>query len=89
MRRLFTAPTATEKPTVFPFLHLRETPVSRPLPANRAKNLFLSFFVDGLFFAPSAPLFELNLPFNFLLILAGPIVDPFALPTRKFYKSSL
>lgn len=32
-----------------------------------------------LLLAPLAPFFELNFPLNLLFVLAGPIIDPFAL----------
>ena len=40
--------------------------------------------MNGVLLAPFAKLFELNFALNFLLVLAAPVVDPFALGTGQF-----
>ena len=43
----------------------------------------------GIFTAPFAEFIELNLFSDEFLVLAGPVIDPLAGSTTKFYKSIL
>ena len=40
--------------------------------------------MDGVRFAPLAEFFQLNFPFHFALVLAGPVIDALALGALKF-----
>ena len=84
MDSLFSAPIASGKPTVFPILPPRRTPVLRPSSANSAKKkLFLRFLMDSLFPAPFAILFYFDFALYQLFILAAPVVDAFAFRTSE------
>ena len=48
--------------------------------------LFLRFFMFGGFSAPLAILFKLDFSFDFLAVLATPIVGVLTSCTRQFYK---
>jgi hypothetical protein len=43
----------------------------------------------GVFLAPLAILLKLDLSGDELLVLAGPVIDPFAFGTGEFYESIL
>jgi hypothetical protein len=45
--------------------------------------------MHGLGFTPFAIFFELDLAFYFTLVLAGPVIDPFAFRAGEFYESIL
>ena len=83
MHGLFSAPIASGKPTVFPILPPRRTPVLRPSPANGAEKLFFRLLMDSLFPAPFAILFYFDFALYQLFILAAPVVDAFAFRTSE------
>lgn len=51
--------------------------------------LFFHFIVLSVSLAPLAVLCDLNLAFNKLLILAGPVVNTLTFLAREFYESIL
>ena len=52
-------------------------------------DLFFSLFVLSFLLAPLAKFIELDFLGNELLVLAGPVIYPFAVPASEFYKSIL
>lgn len=50
-----------------------------------APFLFLDFGMDRVLFAPTTILLQVDLALNLLLILAAPVINPFAVLTSQFY----
>jgi len=89
MHGLFSAPIASGKPTVFPILPPRRTPVLRPSPANGAEKLFFRLLMDSLFPAPFAVFFDLDLALYQLFIFAAPVVNALTFRAGQSYEKIL
>lgn len=50
-----------------------------------APFLFFYFDVNRMFFAPTTIFLQIDLAFNLLLILAAPVINPFAVLAGQFY----
>lgn len=61
----------------------------KPRTVVRGFLLFLGFLVFGLFLAPFAKLQKLDFSFDFLLVLAGPVVNTLTGSAGEFYESVL
>ena len=68
--------------TNHPYIHTKEREKSY-------RNLFLDFFMLGLFSAPFAEFFKLDFLGDKLFVFTGPVIDALADRAGKFYKSIL
>ena len=62
----------------------RGNPSAFPRPPFNTKNLFLNFFVCGMFLTPRAVFVQIQLPLHQLLILTSRIINPLTIVAAKF-----